>query len=359
MTKGIQSAKLENGLMYRFNECRSTLNDMLCSLQKFPVPFLLFVVANFALYMILSPSPCALSAVLHRHRDLISFFLTDLHSDRIPPLVNYIESSARTPGFGYYLVNWTLDNLTWPPSLAPPTWYSLFVRTAMTEGGYRDDPKSAELIAKFFFAVEYFLVATSAEWFWRGTDDVVINFPLLQPLINALNTRYDPLRELVFLGNCIHGGRDRPAFLQGGSGYLLSRSACEQLAPYAQHFALYARGQEDQYFGDFLRTHFGVTGQPMTSYNYLGYAMSEDEGEALLRQDYQMFMKCPEVRKLAQPTDICRRDVAPLQRIVFFHQSMTNFSQHEIRLAQAVFDAPLTIRYYMFMHVPRICKTEL
>jgi hypothetical protein len=50
-------------------------------------------------------SSVVLSVVLHRHREFICFFLTYTGSDRIPRLVNYIEASARQPGFGYYLVN--------------------------------------------------------------------------------------------------------------------------------------------------------------------------------------------------------------------------------------------------------------
>jgi hypothetical protein len=87
--------------------------------------------------------------------------------------------------------------------------------------------QSPDLLAKLIFSIDFFIETTSARRFWHGTDDVIVNFPLLGGTMKQLRENHDPLTEFVAQGNCEYPviGRRllRTPMLQGGSGYLISR----------------------------------------------------------------------------------------------------------------------------------------
>jgi hypothetical protein len=290
----------------------------------------------------------------------VAFFLTDLNSPRVPLLIEYIERFSLPFGFRYFVVNWTLVNLTSPPSLAPPPSAQDFVRKAMTLGHWNHSRKGAELLAKFFFSLNFFLANTTAAWFWRGTDDVVINFQALPLFIAGLLARYDASREAVYAGNCIHGqsGPLNSPFMQGGAGYLMSRCACERLVPYAQTLMLESFFEEDQYLGQFLVNTLGVQPWDMTSSHFIGYHFTENEMVAIISGNYSALPKCPVITASPMDKQLCRRFLRPLKQIVFFHQSCLPFSNSTLELARAVFSAPVQLNWWVFNYMPQVCVNK-
>jgi hypothetical protein len=215
------------------------------------------------------------------------------------------------------------------------------------------------LYAKFFFALDFFLSATSARWMWRGTDDVVINVPALAPLIAAMEERHRPLCEFVAKGNCMTGtsyGEEIP-FLQGGAGYLLSRFACRQLLPWAKYVQLTGVKEEDAHFGDFLRTEMNISGPDMTSSAFIGYTIRPSEQRALIKKNFTALSVCGDRNDGYQGWAGCGKFRAPLSNVVFFHQHL-QFSKYSVKLAKAVFSAPDWVWWWMTDFEPNLCRQK-
>jgi hypothetical protein len=286
----------------------------------------------------------------------VAFFLTDVNSSRIPTLVDYMTYSAVPRGFTYFLVNYTRKNNTALRSLAPPQWCDDFVQRSVVAGHMAPDRKSAELLAKFFFAMAFFLAHTAEPWMWRGTDDVLINFPRLPGLIADLNRRYRPLDEAVFQGHCIIYLPVNPPFMQGGSGYLLSRFACQYLVPAVNYIAANAIPPEDQYIGRFLVDIFKVMPWRMTNHRFMGFEFEEEERGWIMDRNFSYLPVCPTLPPRVQPGSMCLRFVAPIRDIVFFHQSVGGFGEYEIRMARAVFAAPEDVHWWIYAYMSKLCK---
>jgi len=185
----------------------------------------------------------------------------------------------------------------------------------------------------------------------------VINIAALSTFFIELNSRYNPATEFVAQGNCIVGTWDRPVqgYMQGGSGYLLSRYACEILSRLAEKFMLFGSGDEDRDFGDFLRERLNVTGSEMTSDRFLGYTLDSELRASLISKRYEEIPVCRSVLSEGNPG--CRRFVARIRDVVFLHQHL-EFSEYVIGLGKAMFDAPPWIAWWMVNYFPQICRTE-
>jgi hypothetical protein len=65
----------------------------------------------------------------------------------------------------------------------------------------------ADLASKCLFALRIFLFETNARWFWRGTDDVIVNWNRLPHLIANCSGTHVAERDSVVLGHCIPSTR--------------------------------------------------------------------------------------------------------------------------------------------------------
>jgi hypothetical protein len=190
-------------------------------------------------------------------------------------------------------------------SLFPPNEY----REMMGKGG-----KSADLGAKFFFSMGFFLQNSTARWLFRGTDDTVINFERLPEYIFSLEERFDPEKDFVFRGNCVHFVWDFP---QGGSGYLLSRAAVRTMEPHGRRFIRTMKWTEDMTFKSFLKT-FGVKMFDVTDEAFCGHYFGDKIMANVVARRYDSFKPCPDPAKIEKTE--CRPYVSPVNRIVFYHE---------------------------------------
>jgi hypothetical protein len=158
------------------------------------------------------------------------------------------------------------------------------------------------------------------------------------------------------MGNCISLGRPYLPFMQGGSGYLMSRRAVERLTPFSRYFVLHSAHEEDQYIGRFLLTMLNVTASEMTSHRFIGYQFTANETEALLNNDFSKFPPCPSWQKFSRNPGGCSWFVKPIREVIFFHQSLSDISEDVIRLARAVFNAPPYIMFWMMQDIPNLCR---
>jgi hypothetical protein len=183
----------------------------------------------------------------------------------------------------------------------------------MVPGHWSEYRKCAHFLAKFFFVREFFLQSTTAPWFWRATEDVLINFPLLPGFIRSLNRRCDALGNEVYMGNCISLGRPYVPFMQGGSGYLMSHRAVGRDAPFSRYFVLHSRNEDDPYVGWFVLTMLTVTASETTSHRFIGYKLTINETNALLNKDFSKFPPCPNQRRFWNEPDGCSWFVKPIR----------------------------------------------
>jgi hypothetical protein len=212
--------------------------------------------------------------------------------------------------------------------------------------------KSPDLLAKLFFAIDFFFENTSARWLWRGTDDVIINFALLGGLVESLDARHRAAAEFVVIGNCQVDmfAAGHPRLLQGGSGFMMSRFAAAKVRAQAQHIMRTGYSYEDHSLGRLL-TAMGAGGE-IASDGFLGSTMSSADKDMFLRGNFERMAAC----KATRPADACGQFLSPVRRVVFFHQMRMNVGDKLFALAQSVFAAPADIMWYMLHGLPFFCR---
>jgi hypothetical protein len=136
----------------------------------------------------------------------------------------------------------------------------------------------ANLLIRAVFSVDYFLKHTNARWFVRMTDDTLVNFAKLGSLISQLEARYHPLTDFVFKGHCIDSWNMN--YAQGGSGYLLSRYACEQALKHSKPIIKESIMQEDISIGQYI-IYRGFPPTEMCCGGFIGHPPDDVESEKL------------------------------------------------------------------------------
>jgi hypothetical protein len=317
---------------------------------------LLFVA--FVLFRFREP-PCSVRALLDpfavsvvRLRiSFAAFFLTDFQSARYRKTEHWISNAtlATNVNFQHWWVNWTHHNDTERHLLFPPDEFreiqSLRPLTDSTSL-----PRDADLAAKFFFSLRFFLQNTTGRWFYRGTDDSLINFARLGPFLAELEKRYNPFTEFVFLANCIS---DQPyTFPQGGSGYLISRSAAELLEPLSRLFLRTLTAAEDMAFQGFLES-LNVSMLSTVSPFFSGLSFGEQNLGWIRRGEWEQFPNCPPQE--TRTPNAWGLFLSPIRDIVFYHEWQGEFDKTQDN-AKAVFAADPRIMWYTNAPSPHVCK---
>jgi hypothetical protein len=249
--------------------------------------------------------------VLDSHLSLTAFFLTDYQSPRIPTVQRHINNAVLHPSlhFEYYFVNYTRENVSALHSLYPPDKYREMMKLTL-----RKEHRSADLLAKFFFSIGFFLENSTSRWFFRGIDDTVVNFGRLPVYLSQLEHRFDPEKDFVFKAQCVPC---YPYFPQGGSGYLLSRAAARIMWPYGEYFMRTMVKPEDIAFGKFV----GYFGQKMfdtTDEAFSGHYFGDENVAIVEKGLYGSLPRCPDPGGFKKVG--CRPYVAPVRDIVFYHE---------------------------------------
>jgi hypothetical protein len=86
-----------------------------------------------------------------------------------------------------------------------------------------DTKKKHYIIYGYKKAMNDFYYNTSLNWFFRLTDDVYVNMRNFGDLVNSLEAKYDPLTDVVIKGQLC------ASFVHGGSGWIMSRKAVEDV----------------------------------------------------------------------------------------------------------------------------------
>lgn len=168
----------------------------------------------------------------------------------------------------------------------------------------------------------------------------------LPGFIAELNSKHDPTRDCVILGNCVSFSPGT-GFLQGGSGWLLSRRAAELIAPLRDEFARQIDAADDVCF-NWILDRIGISLQSATSGAFIGHDIHAAFGGGL-----------PACEEEEEGNDACATFTAPLRGVVFWHEQLTE----NVRLAATIerarqaFASPPNVHFWMDGQFVRLCRT--
>jgi hypothetical protein len=294
----------------------------------------------------LSPTFDAYSIFFRKPR-FFAAWLTMYESSRGRSMQKYLRSVSfpreRNFVFDYIIVNLTRSNSSAEHLLYPPDEFRDLI-LANPNPRYR--PLS-DLASKFIFALRFFLLHTHHRWFWRGTDDAIINFAKLPNFVEFLDRTYNPLTETVILGNCI--GKDRESFLQGGSGWVLSRRAAERVEALRWAWVPRIDHADDVRFTRVL-DRLNVSLANATSPFFLGHDLYFN-GETIAGD-------CPGLATIKNPP--CAPFLVPLQDVVFFHEQLGSSLDVSMTRANAerTFQTERAVHYWMSRDRPALCRKK-
>jgi hypothetical protein len=82
-------------------------------------------------------------------------------------------------------------------------------------------------LARRIISFDKCLSIPHCKWLLTFDDDSIVDLTNLQNMVSNLEMKYDPIIDPVMKGNCFFQKWIQKSFLQGGSGYILSRRACQ------------------------------------------------------------------------------------------------------------------------------------
>jgi hypothetical protein len=271
----------------------------------------------------------------------------------IPHLAAYINRTLQPPVqdiFEYYFLNYTTDNSSTGRTLVPPPFWMSRIKSIRPDIGR----KSQEMTAMDFFALSFFLNERSIPWFFRGTDDTIINFRRMPSFLAELESEYDPYNDAVVRGDCVVY-KDSPIYLQGGSGYLCSRAAARLIADNLNMFLSMWIMAEDTTFGPFLDA-LGIV-RKSCSGAFMGHGPNVMSVPSKL-DPARYARACPPLNLSRWPVP---HHLARVKDILVFHKkdNAGKKLQVTLRRAQALFAAHESLRWFTVDNFwPKLCTIE-
>ena len=180
-------------------------------------------------------------------------------------------------------------------------------------------PQYKALLFSFYCGLETF-IKSPLRWFFRTTEDVWVNYPYLLDFQNLLEKHYNPYKDLVILGqvcqsSILYEGYD---FIHGGSGWIISRYAAEQLLKKKKYFLhlILEKGYGDDYATVELRKLFNLSYRNIHISQFLGSPLDDFATNALLNNNYTGVPYCPSSPHQYFP--LTRKPI-PFKKILVWH----------------------------------------
>lgn len=163
--------------------------------------------------------------------------------------------------------------------------------------------------------INYFTLESKSNWLVRLVDDCYVNMIKLHLLINYLDTTYNSNSDIAVLGNCVEV---EVPFLQGGSGFLMSRRAAYLFTAYSYEWLRTMSTLEDWHFTNFL-SKIGWSMWNASSPFFLGHLFKVTQDQVTTNYFYPGQSYLQNCTFTAYTFPFCRPFYAPMQNVVFFH----------------------------------------
>jgi hypothetical protein len=193
-----------------------------------------------------------------------------------------------------------------------------------------------------FFSLSFFLHERTHRWFFRGTDDTIMNFRRLPSYLQELESAFDPLKDRILRGDCVIYNNS-PVYIQGGAGWLCSRAAARLIFGHLRTFLAMWSVAEDTTFGPFLDV-IGIGVRNSCSGAFMGH------GPAAMLVAVSGAMRpntvtCPPRNRSNVPIP---RPLERLRDLFVFHKkdNVGKKLQITIRRAESVFNADPRVRWF-------------
>jgi hypothetical protein len=254
--------------------------------------------------------------------------------------------------FEYWLVNYTRANNTKLRFVYPPDEFRSAMHQNRRARRFRRD---LDLGSKFFFSLRFFMEQSSASWFYRATDDTIINFPNLYPFMQYLEAKYNPLTEPVIIGSCINVRRF--SYLQGGSGILFSRYSAIRLIGARNSFLKSLNRPEDVYFVHLLEA-MNISLYQATSEFFIRHDILPAHRGIVWQKAFDELPPCPDTASIWKKK--CRAFVSPVNDLVFWHQEGRNQTLGPtIMFAKMILRLPRHIQWWSDKGRPHLCRASI
>lgn len=272
--------------------------------------------------------------------------MTMIDSNRIPRhYEKYVKKINQIPGFTSYYINYKTTNTSFNVSSSiPANLYTdeYYLKIKNNHPRLKSRYKDIDLFVKDYFLLSYFYYETNYRWVYRGVDDTAINVNYIKEYFKLLESKYNPLKEKVILGNCLINSIY--TFLQGGSGYIFSRKAVEEMLPHFKTVIDECNEPEDVLHNRFLEF-LGISLSEASSEHMIGHSFLYSDSSRIYRNDFSGIHKCP------VPTNVsknqCRKFHSPVNQLIFLHQLSLN-PNDAISLSDVLFNVKDdSIHWYM------------
>jgi hypothetical protein len=266
------------------------------------------------------------------------FFTVPL-SQRLNQSESYLLQHLPLEGidFDYRWIGASPHNNTKLHYLTPPRNLSDEIHNECKGGCHNE--RNIDLAIKDIFSLNYHAEESNADWMFRTTEDMIINFNQFPLYLSELQRNYNPQKDVVIRSNCLEfSGTLYP---QGGTGVLFSKAASIRLARNHHKMIQFWRESEDITLVVFFQQ-FGLQMIDTDDPHFLG--LGWDSIQAFQEKVSRTTQKCPQSVRVSN----CRRHFnAFLDEVVFYHTETREKDMINLfKVAERVFKMNRSILWY-------------
>lgn len=199
---------------------------------------------------------------------------------------------------------------------------------------------------------EYFLKNTTYDFFINPTDDVIVDPDRINELASILGSKYDTDLNLIMLGNCQTITENNFSYLQGGSGYIMTRRMAAEFVKHSKRWINETAGMQDDYAITNFLNYVGKKPSDASVPYMVGHGFRE-----LVTRGFsaRRIKKCP--KNFYEPH--CRQGVHKMEDIFIFHPLYMGVERGlkawEV-FQKLIHDPNHHYGYYNVYHTTHVCK---
>ena len=292
-------------------------------------------------------------AVEHKLIDGFLFTINTTPNSSRPNIIykNWIKNLKNTPHEAIFITRYG-DNLPMPHYI----FHSLDDDKNLSFD-YPNMKLTRELLVKRYLSAKYFIQNTSYKWLWSLSDDVHIKIENIIPFIQELNSKYNTIRDHVLLGHCVTSRKNKFEYLQGGTGYVLSRKTAQALIDRGIDYINNVIVAEDYAFVDFRKS-LGLTANQTASPYIYGHVYGDFRKATpfnFINGSYHpKIPHCPSLTNIPK-TKCYGQQLFPYKKLTGFHCSnLTLLYQYVNYWEQKSHEYP-NLSYYFVQQFMKFC----